>query len=235
MAKKQDEVVMKEIENMSDEELQKSMELFDSLAEEEIPDLREFDDRMHKMIDDMFVEKHKKKKRKRIYKVAIAAAAGLVLIAGIATFTGRTDALFARMMELVLNDKGTYTEIIANKDNQHVEAFEGCYYPHYVPEGFEIVVNDNMGNVGTLIYHRITEAGTEEIIFSFSDLDSTQIIDTENCDKRNIIINDRQGVLYSKKDESYYMIVFQNEEYMFIVHGNTSPDVLKDVAKNIKK
>ncbi len=60
-------------------------------------------------------------------------------------------------------------------------------------------------------------------------------VDTENCNKEDIVINNQLGFLYTKKDNSYNIIIFQNEEYKFVIYSEASADILKEVAISIEK
>ena len=71
--------------------------------------------------------------------------------------------------------------------------------------------------IGTVIYSNKND--NSRITYSFSTLDSPQQIDTENCNKEEILINNQLGLLYTKKDNNRNMIIFHNEEYKFVVSG----------------
>jgi len=60
-------------------------------------------------------------------------------------------------------------------------------------------------------------------------------LDTENCNKEEILINNQLGLLYTKKDNSRNMIIFQNEEYKFLVSGKVDVEILKKIAESIKR
>jgi len=55
------------------------------------------------------------------------------------------------------------------------------------------------------------------------------------CNKEGIMINNQLGVLYTKKDNSCNMIIFQNEEYKFVIYGELDVEILKEIAENIKR
>lgn len=225
------------IHRASEVQFNKDMELFDSFMADstEIPGLSDFDRHMHDKINEMYRSGRKHHRNKLIFKT-VAASAAVILLTFIfyPPLFGRANAFFFRMMKLTAADKGEYTEFrLEPADNQHVEEFEGYYYPRYIPDGYEIIVKNNMESMGTIIYSNKTDGAS--ITYEFSSLSSPQQLDTENCNKEKVLINNQMGLLYTKKDNSCNMIIFQNEEYKFVVYGEVDVEILKEIAKNIKK
>jgi len=214
----------------------KDMELFNSLSDDgtEIPGLGEFDKRMHDKIDNMYKHGKRQRRKKLIYRTAGIAAVVFISLIFIPLMAGRADAFFAEMMKLIMKDEGTYTEFILEpEENQHIEEFKGYYYPKHVPEDYEIIIKNNMDSIGTIIYSK--ESDSSRITYTFSLLSSPQQLDTENCDKKEILINNQIGLLYTKKDGSRNMIIFHNNEYKFVVYGNIDVEILKKIAESIKR
>lgn len=213
------------------------MAMFDTFMkdEEEIPGLSDFDKRMYDNFNKMYKEGKRHRRYKMIFKT-IAASAAIILLSFISypPLFGKVNAFFFRMMNLTSIDKGEYTEFrMKPRENQQIEEFDGYYYPRYIPDNYEIIVKNNMEVMGTMIYsNKLNET---IITYEFSSLDSPQQLDTENCIKDEILINNELGFLYVNKDKIYNMIIFQNEEYKFAVFGNVDVEVLKEIAKSIKK
>ncbi len=90
-----------------------------------------------------------------------------------------------------------------------------------------------MESMGDIIY--LNKNDNSRITYSFSTLSSPEQLDTENCNKKEILINNQLGLLYTKKDDSRNMIIFQNEEYKFVVSGNVEVEILKEIAESIKR
>ncbi|MGB4439353.1 MAG: DUF4367 domain-containing protein [Sedimentibacter sp.] len=215
----------------------KEMELFDSFMADgkEIPGLPDFDRRMSDKINEMYRDGRKHRRNKLIFKT-VAASAAVILLTFIfyPPLFGNVNAFFFKMMNLTVTDKGEYTEFrLEPTENQHIEEFEGYYYPQYIPDNYEIIVKNNMESMGTIIYSNKSD-GTS-ITYEFSTLNSPQQLDTANCNKEDIMINNQLGVLYTKKDNSCNMIIFENEEYKFVVYGEAGVEILKEIAENIKR
>ena len=138
------------------------------------------------------------------------------------------------MINLTEIDKGEYTEFRHESiESVTIEEFEGYYYPRYIPDNYEIIVKNKIVSMGTIIYSN--ESNGTNITYEFSPINSPIQIDTENCEKENIVINNQLGFLYIKKDNSYNIIIFQNEEYLFVICGEANVDILKEVAISIEK
>ena len=215
----------------------KEMELFDSFMADgkEIPGLSDFDRRAHDKINEMYRDGRKHHRHKLIFKT-VAASAAVILLTFIfyPPLFGKVNAFLFRMMNLTATDNGEYTEFrLEPADNQHIEELEGCYYPKYMPDGYEIIVKNNMESMGTIIYSNKSD-GTS-ITYEFSTLNSPQQLDTENCNKEEIMINNQLGILYTNKDNSGNMIIFQNEEYKFVVYGEAGVEILRQIAESIKR
>ena len=236
-----DEILSAEDENLlrraAEVQFDKDMELFESFSNDgvEIPGLSDFDKRMTDKINKMYIDGRKHCRNKLILKT-IAASAAIILLMSIfyPPMLGKVNAFFLRMLNLSEIDKGEYTEFRPEStEDWAIEEFEGYYYPRYIPDNYEIIVKNNMGNIGTIIYSNKSD-GTN-ITYEFSSLNSPVQIDTENCKKEDIVINNQLGFLYTKKDNSYNIIIFQNEEYKFVIYSEASADILKEVAISIEK
>ena len=214
----------------------KDLELFESFSNDgvEIPELSDFDKRMTDKINNMYTEGRKYSRNKLIIKT-IAASAAIILLASIfyPPLLGKVNAFFLKMINLTEIDKGEYTEFRPAAESVTIEEFEGYYYPRYIPDNYEIIIKNNMGSMGTIIYSN--ESNGTNITYEFSPINSPIQIDTENCEKENIVINNQLGFLYTKIDNSYNIIIFQNEEYLFVICGEANVDILKEVAISIEK
>lgn len=236
-----DEILSTEDEHLihraSEVQFNKDMKLFDSFMDDstEIPGLSNFDIRMYDKINEMYRDGRRRSRNKLIFKTVAASAAVILL-----TFVfypplfGKANAFFFRMMNLTAADKGEYTEFrMEPSENQSVDEFEGYYYPQYIPVGYKIIVQNNMESMGDIIY--LNKNDNSRITYSFSTLNSPEQLDTENCNREEILINNQLGLLYTKKDNGRNMIIFQNEEYKFVVSGNVGVEILKEIAERIKK
>jgi len=212
----------------------KEMELFDEVSNDgvEIPNIAEFDKRMIDKINKMYIDGRRHRRKKIIFKTIAAAAIILLSFIFYPPMFGKVNAFFFKIMNIEVIDKDKYTEFRPDLEN-NIEEFEGYYYPRYIPDNYEIIVKDNMESIGTIIYSNPLDGTT--LAYEFISLNSPMQVDTENCDKENILINNYMGLLYIKRDNSYNFIIFQGEEYNFIVSGDIDVEILKKVAESIEK
>ena len=212
----------------------KEMELFDEVSNDgvEIPNIAEFDKRMIDKINKMYIDGRRHRRKKIIFKTIAAAAIILLSFIFYPPMFGKVNAFFFKIMNIEVIDKDKYTEFRPDLEN-NIEEFEGYYYPRYIPDNYEIIVKDNMESIGTIIYSNPLDGTT--LAYEFISLNSPMQVDTENCNKENILINNYMGLLYIKRDNSYNFIIFQGEEYNFIVSGDIDVEILKKVAESIEK
>jgi hypothetical protein len=236
-----DEILSTEDEHLlhraAEIQFDKDLELFESFSNDgvEIPGLSDFDKYMTDKINNMYTDGRKHRRNKLIIKT-IASSAAIILLTFIfyPPLLGKVNAFFLKMINLTEIDKGEYTEFRHESiESVTIEEFEGYYYPRYIPDNYEIIVKNNMVSMGTIIYSN--ESNGTNITYEFSPINSPIQIDTENCEKENIVINNQLGFLYIKKDNSYNIIIFQNEEYLFVICGEANVDILKEVAISIEK
>lgn len=213
----------------------KDMQLFNSLDDDadEIPDISGFDRRMYKKFDEMYKDGRKQYKKTMFLRTAAALAAVLIM-----TFVfypplmGKVHAFFFKLFSLTSINTDTYTELREEVTNQYIEEFEGYYYPKYIPDEFEIIDKNNIESAGFIFYSNKSDG--IDITYSFSNLNVPQHLDTEGFHEEEIFINNRKGKLFTK-DSAFNAIVFQNEEYKFIIYGNIDVNILKKIAQNIRK
>lgn len=236
-----DEILSTEDEHLlrraAEVQFDNDIKLFSSFSNDDIdiPGLSDFDKRMIDKINNMYTDGRKYQRKKRIFKTAVAVATIIILtFIFYPSLLGKVDAFFFRMINLTEIDKDEYTEFREIASKGHIIGeFKGYYYPRYIPDNYDIIVKNNMESMGTIVYSNKSDG--KNITYEFSNLNSPLQLDTENCDKDEILINNQMGLLYTKKDESYNLIIFQNEEYKFVVSGNVDLDVLKEIAKSIDK
>lgn len=215
-------------------QLDKEMEIFDSAYDDgvEMPELNDLDKRINDRINQMYRDGRRHKRKKVIFKTVAAAAIILLSFIFYPPMFGKANAFFFKIMNIEVIDEGEYTEFRPESE-QSTEEFEGYYHPRYIPENYEVIVKSNMKSMGTIIY--LNELDGTRIDYSFGSLNSPIQLDTENCDKEEILINNYMGLLYTKRDNSYNMILFQGEEYNFVVSSNIDVEILKKVAESINK
>ena len=127
----------------------------------------------------------------------------------------------------------THTEVQTIQDNTAPECFEDIYVITNIPDGFEIVFqNDNIEETPVLITEY--RSGQQRIIFSQS-IKSRYIVNvnTEGYEMTRVDINGNEGFIVDFADDIY--IVWDNRDYILEIDSNIGKDALIDVVKSVKK
>lgn len=127
----------------------------------------------------------------------------------------------------------THTKVQTIQDDTAPENFEDIYAITNVPNGFEIVFqNDNIEETPMLITEY--RNGQQRIIFSQYIKSRYNVnVNTEGYEMIWIDINGNEGFIINMVDD--YYIAWDNGDYIFEIVGNVSEDVLIDTANSVQK
>lgn len=127
----------------------------------------------------------------------------------------------------------THTEVQAIPDDTAPESFEDIYAITNIPDGFEIVFqNDNIEETPVLITEY--QNGQEYIIFSQCIKSRYDVnVNTEGYEMERIDINGNEGFMVDMVDN--YYIAWDNGYYIFEIIGNVSENVLTDIVNSVQK
>ena len=180
----------------------------------------------------------KKKKRTGYRKRArIAAAVMLALTVGIASaFTAAASQIgFIRTLTQWFVDKGdSHDDFLYKQSEQKEEAsqppqtLETIYEPTYIPDGFELAVDDLVGGIG---YTQGYVKGKKDIWFSQNTINATISIDSENMKRETVVIQGYEGQMNSKKGET--ILVWATDEYIFEISSSLGKEEVLKVAESV--
>lgn len=127
----------------------------------------------------------------------------------------------------------THTEVQTIQDNTAPESFEDIYAITNIPDGFEIVFqNDNTEGTPVLITEY--RNGQNRIIFSQYIKSCYDInVNTEGYEMVRIDVNGNEGFMIDMIDDIY--IAWDNGDYILEIDSNIGKDTLIDVAKSVQK
>lgn len=103
------------------------------------------------------------------------------------------------------------------------------YYPHYLPEGYELsdtFVNDNSVEISYI------NKENEIINYGYFGIDATTGIDTENRTETSVLINGNQGYIYSKNNHK--ILTFTSYDCIFVIDGFITQEEMIKMAESIK-
>lgn len=127
----------------------------------------------------------------------------------------------------------THTEVQTIQDDTAPESFEDIYVITNIPDGFEIVFqNNNIDETPVLI----TEYQNEQEYIIFSQYIKSRYdvnVNTEGYDMERMDINYNEGFKINMIDNLY--IAWDNGDYIFEIVGNVGESVLIDMANSVQK
>lgn len=100
---------------------------------------------------------------------------------------------------------------------------------NYIPEGFES--SDDL--IGKDLYELHYENNEYRFCIQKTLINATVTFDTEEYDCEDIIINGYQGVYY-RGTENDKGIIFNDNDYVFVISGNINKDELVNIAQNVE-
>ena len=179
----------------------------------------------------------KKKERTRYRRRArIAAAVMLVLTVGIASaFTAEASQIgFIRTLTQWFVDRGDSHDDFRYKQSEQKEetsqpprTLETIYEPTYIPDGFELVVDDLL-TVSHFMYY---EKGGKSFSFDQGIMNGVISVDSENMKRETVVIQGYEGQMNSKKGET--ILVWATNEYIFTISSNLGKEEILKVAESV--
>lgn len=140
------------------------------------------------------------------------------------------DALRNNVFDFLVNIYEDFIAIFYNnslEDNSD-KKIEEIYVPQYLPEGFEIILNDNRKTVVLQIY---SDAKDNRIIFEQIVYSIELIVDTENREYENIDINGNTGLFYI--DRGINHLIWNDSKYNFQLKAPISKEEMIKIAESI--
>lgn len=137
---------------------------------------------------------------------------------------------FVRFITEVFN---THTEVQTIQDDTAPESFEDIYVITSIPDGFEIVFqNDNITEAPALITEY--RNGQKRIIFSQCIKSRYDVnVNTEGYEMKRIDINGNEGFIVDMVDD--YYIAWDNGDYILTISSNVGENALIDIADSVQK
>ena len=199
--------------------------IYDKLLEDESivnPNQEELDKKILGMIRNYEKEEKRKQKQRIINKIALKAAIFIsVLTIGFAITFTTVDAFRVLVFNFTIEQKEKFSVIsLSENDNSVVPSeLNDKYYPHYLPEGYE-VKSTFISDIGVEIFY--VNNNKEIISYSYFGKDATAGIDTENRTETIVLVNGLSGSIFSKN--GHRTLVFKSDEHIFIIEGHIAQD-----------
>lgn len=157
-----------------------------------------------------------------------------IILLGLVISVTSVNAFKLQFINFLIHTTESYTNITLN-EHQSLSApklpseWDGQFYPHYIPKGFEVTKATLKNNTGQIIYK---DESNNTILFSMNTDLQDLYVDTENTIYKTVTINDSPAKLFIK--DGLHTIVFNNTHSVFIVSGNISDAELLLIAEHVQ-
>ena len=157
----------------------------------------------------------------------------VTLIIILSTTVISVSALREAFIHFITEIFDTHTEVQTIQDNTASELFEDIYAVTNIPDGFEIVFqNDNIEETPALITEY--RNGQQRIIFSqYIKFRYNVNVNTEGYEMVRIDINGNEGFMIEMIDNIY--IAWDNGDYILTISSNVGKNALIDMANSVQK
>lgn len=144
------------------------------------------------------------------------------------------DAFRKHVLSFVLSAFDEYTEFqVVSSDKVPAPSLDiaTAPIPSYIPDGF--VEGSRQGSLHAC---QVIYEGADQVLkYSCYSANVTLSLDTENCSKTDVTINDREGFLYKKLDDSgYCSVVWHDDHYFYLLTSTLPPETMLKIAKSVR-
>ena len=201
---------------VSEEEIQRTYELFLEKT---------------RVINEQKAKEEKRKKRRRAAQKTFRVLACVILLLAIATpvAIASITPLRENIAGILVNSKEDHMELQFIKDTNIVpEGWPGLYYPTYIPEGYTM-------NYLSSFEPTVGFVDENKNMFYFSEYDeySAVNVDSEGAAVQYEVIDGMNALILTEEDR--VIIVWNNDERMFIVMGFISVAEAERIVAGVKR
>lgn len=211
---------------------EKDNELFDLLEKDNTitnPSQDELDRKIYSLINERLGSKktkslEQKRFRKLMIKVAVLV---FILSAGFVIPFITVDAFREKVLNFYIENFDTHASFKPKEENPFMEFKVG-----YIPEGYVESDEYKSQNLYAITFYNQDNRMIDITLF---DDEASFNVDTENCQKYNITIKNKNGYIYRKPDS--IILVFKFHENSIAIGSNDNNldnDELKKIADSIK-
>lgn len=195
---------------------------------------------------DLSISKHKFRRRKfsrslkkSLFKLPksnfVKAASALIFISLGVLILGKNEAkaYWWESIEFVINSYEEYSQIEAHKavdkgDIEYPETIEKKYVPEKVAEGYEEVAREAAEKYIKIFY---TNLGDKFYSYMQQTQDLGTHVDIERSQYKDCSLI--YGVAYYLEGNNYCKLIWNYEDYIFILEGNLTKEQVMDIANTV--
>ena len=220
---------------IGDEKLKKAFELYNEKycqglpSEEQLKEIT-FSERFEAKMQKLLCQ------QKKAYYYMIntvgkrAAILVLSLLIALSTVTFGVRAIRETVIEFITETYEKFTRIIVESEDAPDELVLEPIKPQYVPEGFEIALENKYTTMYNVVYEKVQKQSilyTQQINGEFDFRANTEGIEYET-----IYINSLEGIIYEQNKTNN--LIFGTPKYFFIFSGNIPFNELVKMAESVE-
>jgi len=212
---------------------EKDSELFDLLETDDTiinPNQDNLDKKIYSMLNEHFNKLDAKLIKQRKQKKLMMKVAALVLIlsSGFIIPFITVDAFREKVLNFYIETFDTHASFTPEENNKNIPTFK----VGYIPKGYNQSDEYKTENFFSLTFYNL---GNKMIDIALYDQNASFSVDTENCEKYNIIINNINGYIYRKPGTVTMIFKFHGNSIVISSNDDTlSNEELISIGKSIK-
>ena len=166
-----------------------------------------------------------------ITKAAKEAEEIILIISMVGSLSISVEAVRIRVIEFITEVFEKFTSISYQKhEGEHSDKIEVSYLPRYIPEGFEVIEEEQIFNDVHINYRN---GLGEEILFRQIEINTNNsIVDTEGTILEKILLEDREYYYYENKGVKN--IIWIQGEYQISISSEIDKDELIKMCLSVK-
>lgn len=174
-----------------------------------------------------------KARRKRHLKQICAVFLCCILLATAVT-TVSSEAFRAKVFGFFFDDKDGYTDLVPAEDSASDEFF----YPEYLPEGYELVSDEDVGGAGRELIFENAEKEDFIVLTQSSDNNLELSFDTEKTIKEACLVGEYEGWYFHSSNDNEgdtHTLIWERHGIFLELSTTLSKEETLEIATNLKQ
>lgn len=169
----------------------------------------------------------------RIHHLKQICAAFLCCILLTAAFTTvSSEAFRARVFGFFFNDKDGYTELVPSENPASAQFF----YPEYLPDGYELVSNEDIGGGREIIYEN-TEKEDVIMLTQFTDMAFELSVDTETTTRESCLVGEYEAYYFhgDAYGDTTHLLIWERNGIFLELSATLPKDEMVKIGIHLKQ
>ncbi|MFR2838801.1 MAG: DUF4367 domain-containing protein [Zhenhengia sp.] len=199
------------------------LEQLENIDREEHIFTKEFENKMSQLI--------KNERQLKVTGLTRKIGVAILIIGIVGSLSMSVEAVRIRVIEFITEVFEKFTSISYQKhEGEHSDKIEVSYLPRYIPEGFEVIEEEQIFNDVHINYRN---GLGEEILFRQIEINTNNsIVDTEGTILEKILLEDREYYYYENKGVKN--IIWIQGEYQISISSEIDKDELIKMCLSVK-